>query len=130
MEVINDKVAMLSNYEVYKFLHANKDQANRCQDLATISYETKKYLSSTPCIYQSPDCISKFLESLSKYKLTKAEKLQLVNLRPTQPVELQLVIEEIEERFSEEEISDIIDLVTEHLPISESSEETGDNNES
>lgn len=60
----------------------------------------------------------------------RAEKLQLVNLRPTQPVELQLVIEEIEERFNEEEISEIIELVTKHLPIPENSEETGDTNES
>ena len=58
---------------------------------------------------------------------SRAEKLQLVNLRPTQPVELQLIIEEIEERFNEEEIGDIVDLVTEHLPIPD--EKTENNNE-
>ena len=41
----------------------------------------------------------------------------MLNLRPTQPVEMQLVIEEIEERFNEDEISEIIEIVTKHLVV-------------
>ena len=48
---------------------------------------------------------------------SRGEKLQLLNLRPTQPVEMQLVIEEIEERFNEDEISEIIEIVTKHLVV-------------
>ena len=35
--------------------------------------------------------ISKLTRDLSAYELTKAEKLQIVNLAPTEPVELDVV---------------------------------------
>ena len=40
---------------------------------------------------QNPEVMKKFLEEINNYKLTKSEKLQLINLRPTSVVELQLV---------------------------------------
>jgi hypothetical protein len=35
--------------------------------------------------------ITKLTKALAKYDLTKAEKLQIINLAPTQPVELYVV---------------------------------------
>lgn len=48
-------------------------------------------MEETPCRCQSPESIHRFLDAVKDFKLTKAEKLQLINLRPTTPVEMQLV---------------------------------------
>lgn len=50
-----------------------------------------KYLEKTACRNQNAEVIQGFLEAVKDFKLTKAEKLQLINLRPTTPVEMQLV---------------------------------------
>lgn len=52
-----------------------------------------KYLASTeqPTHRQSAKGISKLLKHLNKFELTKGEKLQIVNLAPTQTVELYVV---------------------------------------
>ncbi|OAV96245.1 hypothetical protein PTTG_26430 [Puccinia triticina 1-1 BBBD Race 1] len=47
--------------------------------------------------------------------LTKAERLQICDLAPTELVEIYLIIEECDSRFTEEEIQEIIDLVKENL---------------
>ncbi|KAB7496388.1 DNA-directed RNA polymerase III subunit RPC9 [Armadillidium nasatum] len=94
MEIVNSKSAVLSNYEV------------------------EKYLEGTPCRYQNPEVIQNFLTILPQkgFKFTKAEKLQLVNLRPVTPVEIQLIVEDSEERITEDQIDELISLIKEHLP--------------
>ncbi|XP_064624556.1 DNA-directed RNA polymerase III subunit RPC9-like [Lineus longissimus] len=128
MEVINENAALLSNYEVLHLLtdlqageNGQKKPNKYLQNLATISYETTKYLEKTPCKDQSPEIIEKFMNSLLRYNLTKAEKLQLLNHRPTAAVEIQLLIEESEERLTEEQIEELLQLVAECL-IPESTE--------
>jgi len=48
--------------------------------------------------------------------LTKAERLQLVNQRPASAVELQVLIEDNEERFSLEQMDELLQLVLDYLP--------------
>lgn len=59
--------------------------------LATITYQTIKYLEDTPCMKQTPEKIREFLKAMERFKLTKAEKLALLNICPTTPLEIQLV---------------------------------------
>ncbi|XP_054907288.1 DNA-directed RNA polymerase III subunit RPC9 isoform X1 [Poeciliopsis prolifica] len=100
MEVKNANAAMLCNYEVFKLLTDLKEQRRDAgkskhsvgqQNLNTIMYETLKYLSKTPCSRQSPEIVKEFLGTMMHHKLTKAEKLQLLNHRPQTAVEIQLV---------------------------------------
>jgi len=52
-----------------------------------------QYLSADyqPTISQTPAGITKLVKELAPFELTKAEKLQVVNLAPTEPVELYVV---------------------------------------
>uniref|UniRef100_A0A3B3ZR81 DNA-directed RNA polymerase III subunit RPC9 n=1 Tax=Periophthalmus magnuspinnatus TaxID=409849 RepID=A0A3B3ZR81_9GOBI len=121
----NANAAMLSNYEIFKLLTDLKEQRKDSgknkhsagqQNLNTIMYETLKYLSKSPCSRQSPEIVKEFLTTMMPHKLTKAEKLQLLNHRPQTAVEIQLMVEESEERLSEEQIEDLIQTISEILP--------------
>ena len=88
----------------------NVVQEEVCENLRTIEVEVRRpslpiplrltdrpqaiqYLSADyqPTASQSDAGITQLTKSLSAYDLTKAEKLQIVNLAPTEPVELYVV---------------------------------------
>ena len=90
---LKECTAYLSNYEVLNILQSmksNKKQKSE-QQLATITYQTVKYLENTPSSKHSPEKIHNFLKAVEPYKLTKCEKLTLLNLCPKTAVEIQLV---------------------------------------
>ncbi|XP_052256124.1 DNA-directed RNA polymerase III subunit RPC9-like [Dreissena polymorpha] len=123
MEVTNEKSAMLSNYEVLNLLNdiqkGHNKQKKMHTNLATVSYEIVQYLEKTACAKQSPEVIANFMKALEPFKLTKAEKLQLLNLCPKAAVEIQLIVEESEERLTEDQIYQLLDIVSEQLPGAE-----------
>lgn len=123
MELLNESSALLSNYEVYTLLldiqagrngqsKPTKNQTN----LATVTYETVKYLENTSCKHLNAPAVKEFIRHLAPFHLTKAEKLQLLNQRPTTAVEIQLLIEESEERLTETQVYQLLDVVSKYLP--------------
>lgn len=127
MEVVNENVALLSNLEVLTLLKdiqagrgGQQKPAKHQQSLATIVYETIKYLEDTPCARQTPAHVTNFMEAAKPFSLTKAEKLQLLNSRPTCLVEVYLMVEEADERLNVEEL---MKTVEHQLPGPETSQE-------
>lgn len=111
MEVIDACSSVLSNKEVSDFLKANTGKKHT--NLATILYETSSYLDSSPTSSYSFDSLTKFWSVIKErnYKLTKLEKVQIANLKPQNLTELHLIVDNIEEKLSDEQQNDLITLI-------------------
>ncbi|XP_051160487.1 DNA-directed RNA polymerase III subunit RPC9 isoform X1 [Leptopilina boulardi] len=117
MEVLKECTAYLSNHEVLNILQgmkSNKKQ-NSEQQLATITYQTVKYLENIPSSKQSSEKIRNFLKAVETFKLTKCEKLTLLNLCPKTALEIQLIVEDSEDRLSEEEVVSLLQVIADNL---------------
>ncbi|KAJ7918441.1 HRDC-like protein [Mycena leptocephala] len=86
------------------------------ENLRTVSFEAIQYLSSDyqPTATQTPEAITQLVKSLEPYGLTKAEKLQIVNLAPQHHIELYVIVEELEDRLAER-MEEVISHVQESL---------------
>lgn len=132
MEIINKNLALLSNNEVYILLkekeqkYLSKKQSSKKNKPANIPFiisDSLKHLESTSCTHQNEDIIKNFLSKCSQFELTRVEKLQLLNQRPTNAVELQLLIESSEERFTLEQMDEILDFINQTLPLPQTDQE-------
>ncbi|OJT12972.1 DNA-directed RNA polymerase III subunit RPC9 [Trametes pubescens] len=140
MEVLNQRSALLSNYEVLSLLKelesnhlARTKTAHRIkkeeeaaglppkhqphtddvsENLRTVEVEAISYLSADyqPSVSQTAEGITQLTRTLGQWDLTKAEKLQIVNLAPTEPVELYVIVEELEDRYGDQ-MEDILTAV-------------------
>ncbi|KAF9154586.1 hypothetical protein DFQ27_007550 [Actinomortierella ambigua] len=125
MEILRNDAALLSNFEVLALLNDQRAQrqANEvhgarevAENLRTIEFEVQRYLNNSPCATQDPEQIKNLKQAFAGYGLMKVEVLQILNLRPRTPVELVLIIEEFEERFSVEDCEKMLELITTALP--------------
>ncbi|KAG2034532.1 RNA polymerase Rpb4-domain-containing protein [Suillus americanus] len=143
MEVVNARSALLSNFEVLNLLReldaehiARTKTAIRVkkeeeatgknshdtqteeisENLRTVELEAIQYLSADyqPTLHQSDTSITQLVRGLQPFGLSKAEKLQIVNLAPTEPVELYVIVEELEDRLGDR-MNDLIVVVSKSL---------------
>ncbi|KAF0488440.1 DNA-directed RNA polymerase III subunit RPC9-like [Gigaspora margarita] len=129
MQIIDKRNAMLSNYEVLALLREmdekQREQANSnpnvkfAENLKTIQFEVIQNLSSSesPSSTQTPEQIETTLTQLKNYNLTKSEKLQFINLRPQSIAELELIIEDCEDRFGMDTLRELIYIIGSNLPM-------------
>ncbi|GAO13302.1 hypothetical protein UVI_02013160 [Ustilaginoidea virens] len=71
-------------------------------------------MSQRPLTY-TPDCISRLLEKLRPYELSKGEVVMILNLRPASVAALNTIIEDMPERFPDEEQEQMVNIVAEIL---------------
>ncbi|APA09430.1 hypothetical protein SS1G_12234 [Sclerotinia sclerotiorum 1980 UF-70] len=133
MKILEAQSATLTNFEVYTHLKdvqtKHRTGGRRPGNLDNVMKELIQYLEEAPsplaqkpCPYKE-DTIRNLLEQLRPYDLTKAEILMIINHRPTSMENLNIIIEELELRFPDEnEQWAIIDIVKEVLGAQDAEE--------
>ncbi|KCV67896.1 hypothetical protein H696_05625 [Fonticula alba] len=141
MEVLELPTAYLSDFEVLQaILQSEQERASRegggggkkrqPKNLMQVEADVKAHLHDRPCAHQTEEHIAAFLEAAIHSGLTKSEKLQILNHQPRSLVELHVLLQEAEERFSEEQLGQILAMIHQHLPIQPPSDaEDGDEEE-
>ncbi|KAI9509994.1 HRDC-like protein [Russula earlei] len=86
------------------------------ENLRTIEVEAIQYLTADyqPTHVQTAQGIQRLTKDLAPFGLTKAEKLQVVNLSPVEPVELYVIVEELEDRLGNR-MEDVLGIVRSSL---------------
>ena len=86
-------------------------------------------LSQKPITY-TPESIPTLLERLRPFDLSKGEVIMILNLRPDSVPALNTIIEDMAERFTEEQLDEIVNIIAEVLgyfePPAEGGQENGD----
>ncbi len=72
--------------------------------VATLQLEALSALESTPAAEQTSESVSEFLRRTEEFSLTRAERLMLLNSRPRNELEARLLVEESEERLSDQQV--------------------------
>uniref|UniRef100_A0A146MAR1 DNA-directed RNA polymerase III subunit RPC9 n=1 Tax=Lygus hesperus TaxID=30085 RepID=A0A146MAR1_LYGHE len=116
MEVKQTEVAALCNLEVLNLLNEIKDtsvnNSSTGKQLATILYEASQHLQNS-CGSQTPSDVRNLLGALLSFpvKLTHNEKLMIVNTPPKTSLELSLIVHNYDERMTEEQIEELIEII-------------------
>ncbi|KAF4993283.1 hypothetical protein FGRMN_6550 [Fusarium graminum] len=134
MKVIESQAAVLTNYEVYQHVTEQRERYKDAKrrgppNLETVVRELLQYLRTNPGpLSQEPlpysqGCISTLLQRLRPYNLAKGEVVMIINLRPASVAALNTIVEEMTERFNEEQQEAIVNIIAEVLGQFPASEE-------
>ncbi|KAF5590126.1 hypothetical protein FPANT_6061 [Fusarium pseudoanthophilum] len=126
MKILEAQSAVLTNYEVYQHVSEQRERYKNAKrrgppNLETVVRELLQYLRTNPGpLSQEPlpyteGCISRLLERLRPYNLAKGEVVMIINLRPASVAALNTVVEEMSERFSEEQQEAMVNIIAEVL---------------
>ncbi|KZT55245.1 hypothetical protein CALCODRAFT_484908 [Calocera cornea HHB12733] len=124
MEVVNARTAFLSNYEVLSLVQeldsdalAQGTYGDMPANQRAIQNDLRTYLTSkhVDACDQTAGSVQHLARGLAGFglRLTRTEKLQICNQMPTELVVLYTIIENFEDRLSDESASQILALVRE-----------------
>lgn len=125
MKVLQTNAGALTNYEVLEFLRgrgATSDPMGCLGAVAPSECKVYDWLVQSAACNQTKESINEFLNKTEKFKLAKAEKLNIINLRPSNPAIIDPIIEYGEKRLAKDdakgidEVQELVDLVLEVLP--------------
>jgi hypothetical protein len=126
MRVVNARDGVLTNLEVKELLEeqlaarlreeqalplpgARRGQSGPSawqsrQNAAIISEQVLGHLDTIACSTQTRERISTFMQAAEEFRLTRAETLAIVNMQPSSVVDIHLLVEECEERLSDDDV--------------------------
>ncbi|GAQ86120.1 DNA-directed RNA polymerase II subunit 4 [Klebsormidium nitens] len=121
MKVLDASAGLLTNFEVLEVLkergtRTEADESGVPGPATPSEQKVHDYLVHSPAGTQTRKSIQTFTEAIKELELLKAEKLQMVNLRPSIPVEVHLVVEDCDERLTTDAVEALIATVDETLP--------------
>ncbi|KAJ3223238.1 hypothetical protein HK099_001373 [Clydaea vesicula] len=115
----NNTVIGMSNFDVYNIIREESDKSKEIgrvirnptelQDLFTVEFEVLQYFKDSTCLKVTKGKAEKVINYLNQFNLTKAEKIQILNNLPTSLVVISLLIDDVGERFTEEQLNEICD---------------------
>ncbi|CAL9775531.1 unnamed protein product [Musa acuminata subsp. burmannicoides] len=125
MKTLQANAGVLTNLEVLEFLRARGATSDPMGCLGAVAPSECKvfdYLVNTPACNQTRGAIDEFLKRCEKFKLAKAEKFNIINLRPSNQALIDPIIEYCEKRLTKDEarrideVQELVDSVLEVLP--------------
>lgn len=158
MKVIESQSAVLTNFEVYHHLSTRPLGSRKANKRGPKDFETLKsdvsllttdlrgttnasqvlnYLKTNPSpLSQKPisyttACVKVLVERLHPFDLSKGEMIMVFNLRPASIAALSTIIEDMEERFDEQQQGDIVAIIAEVLgqfPADHAQQQNGEQN--
>ncbi|KAF7684621.1 hypothetical protein TCON_0164 [Astathelohania contejeani] len=104
MKILNENVGYLTKSEVIDFINSTETAPNQKEE--TMKHYIQEYCADAPPL----EVVKEIKEELGRMELTQFEIYQLIEIWPQTLLCLQLVIEEMEERFNENELFSILEL--------------------
>ncbi|EES17032.1 hypothetical protein BDA96_08G110000 [Sorghum bicolor] len=129
MKIQKANAGILTNFEVLDFLQtrgAKVDPMGCLGAVAASECKVYEYLLKTPACNQTRESIYEFVKRSEGFKLAEADKLNVINWRPSSAADAYAMIEECGKRFSkddqgeacdeDERVQEFLDMVKEVLP--------------
>ncbi|KAK9861161.1 hypothetical protein WJX84_008078 [Apatococcus fuscideae] len=116
MQVVSSSIGLITNPEVLSLL--KEREAGQTTSQPTQSSESKvvEYLEEQGTVQLPTSELRAFSEKAqTDFGLTKLEVLQLINQRPTQLVEVSLIVQHGSERLSDDQMTEILELIAQLL---------------
>ncbi|KAG9439790.1 hypothetical protein H6P81_019955 [Aristolochia fimbriata] len=118
MKIIEAHAGILTNYEVLDLLKSRGATSDPLGSLGAVTSSESKvfdYLVHTAACSQTREAVKEFWERSDEFELAKAEKLSVINTRPSSEAEIYPIIENCEQRL-EGKLEELVSLVVEILP--------------
>ncbi|RYP82113.1 hypothetical protein DL770_005677 [Monosporascus sp. CRB-9-2] len=112
MRILESQNAVLTNLEVHEFLSAQAKEYQEQKRRGPGNLETLRKEKPPPF---DAAAIPALLQRLRVYQISKGEFIMIFNMRPTNIPTLNAVIEDMEERFTQDEQEDIVNGIAEVL---------------